>query len=509
MTMTSETGRIVVVLNLVMLVGGVAAAADPTVLAAKIDQRLADGWAAARVTPSPTTDDASFARRVYLDLVGRIPTAAEARAFTVDTSPGKRAALVQQLVGTGAHARHAAAFWRRTWVPQSETGEYSRLAEEIEDWLAEQLRANTPYDQLAAELLSPPERNDRSGPWQFFYAASEHLPENLAASTTRAFLGVNLDCAQCHDHPFARWTRDQFWQTAAFFAKPGMEKTSAPLELTIPNSKRTATPRFLSEKDPEWPEQVASSTGPRTLAAWVIAKDNPYFAKNAVNRLWAEFFGAGLIEPLDDLSGQNPASHPELLEELATAFTDSDFDLKYLTSAIALTRAYQQVSTTPKGQTPTDPRLFARMPVRGMTGNQLYDSLRVAAGYPPERRDLDPIEAARDRRRFAGRFRIDRPAEAERSVTQALTLLNGKIATDLTDPDRSPTLVAVADAPFLDAAGKVETLFFAALGRPPATDEVAPLIRHVETGGSHRDPKKALSDVFWAFLNSSEFNTNH
>ena len=115
----------------------------------------------------------------------------------------------------------------------------------------------------------------------------------------------------------------------------------------------------------------------------------------------------------------------------------------------------------------------------------------------------------RERRKFAGRFRIDRPAEAERSVTQSLALINGTLAADLTDPDRSPTLVAAADAPFLDAKGKVETLFFAALGRPPAADESAALVRHVESGGSHKDPKKAPVDVFWALLNSSEFNTNH
>ncbi|MBP3953745.1 DUF1549 domain-containing protein [Gemmata sp. G18] len=509
MPTTSDVRRIALVLILIACsvpAAGADSRPDPGALAAKIDARLAAGWERAKVAPAPVIDDATFARRAYLDLVGRIPTAAEARGFVADRAPNKRAELVRQLVGTGAHTRHAAAFWRRTWVPQSETGEYSRLAEEIEDWLAERLRSNTPYDKLAIELLAPPERAERTGPWRFFYSASEYLPENLAASTTRAFLGVNLDCAQCHDHPFARWTRDQFWQTAAFFAKPTEE---GPLELAVPNTKRTATPVFLSDEEPKWPERVAPSTGPRALAAWVTARDNPYFAKNAANRLWAEFFGTGLIEPLDDLSGQNPASHPELLDELARAFADSGFDLKYLTTALATTHAYQLASTAPRGKAPSDPRLFARAPVRGLTGVQLYDSLRVAAGYPPERSDLDPAEAARERRRFAGRFRIDRPAEAERSVTQSLALINGQVAADLTDPARSPALVAAADAPFLDARGRVETLFFAALGRPPAAEELAQLVRHVESGGAHKDPKGALGDVFWALLNSSEFNTNH
>lgn len=484
-------------------------APDPAALAARIDRHLAEGWSKANVTPSPTINDAGFVRRAYLDLVGRIPTAAEARVFIEDSSTGKRTTLVRRLVGTGAHARHAAAFWRQTWVPQSETGGYSRLAEEIEDWLAGRLRDNIPYDDLATELLTPPEQTDRTGPWRFFFAASEYLPENLAASTTRAFLGVNLDCAQCHDHPFANWTREQFWQTAAFFATPGSEAEAPSLVLTIPNTKRTATPLFLSDEEPQWPDHLTPSTGPLALAAWVTAKDNPYFARNAVNRVWAEFFGTGLVEPLDDLSAQNPASHPELLVELARAFAESDFDLEYLTAAIALTHAYQLASADLPGEQPTDPRLFARMPVRGLTGIQLYDSLRVASWYPPERADLEPADAARERREFAGRFRIDRPAQAERSVTQSLTLINGTFAADLSDPERSPTLVAAIDAPFLDEEGQVETLFFAALGRPPSADELALLSQHVKSGGSHGDPKKALADVFWALLNSSEFNTNH
>jgi hypothetical protein len=224
-------------------------------LAAKIDQHLAQGWEASNATPAPVVDDAGFVRRAYLDLAGRIPTAAESRAFLADKTPDKRSLLVRRLIGSGAYARHMAGFWRRTWVPQSETGEYSRLAEEIEDWLAPRLRAKASYDQLATELLLPRERSAQEGPWRFFYAAANYQPENLAASTTRSFLGVNLDCAQCHDHPFASWTREQFWQTAAFFAKPSDLPDGPKLEIVVAETESKVTPLYLNSETPSVSEQ--------------------------------------------------------------------------------------------------------------------------------------------------------------------------------------------------------------------------------------------------------------
>ncbi len=151
----------------------------------------------------------------------------------------------------------------------------------------------------------------------------------------------------------------------------------------------------------------------------MTTKDNPYFAKNAVNRLWADLFGTGLVEPLDDLGGENAPSHPELLDELAKAFVDSGYDLKYLTKSLVLTKAYQFSSTLPDRPSTSESRLFVRMPVRGLTGEQLYDSLRVAAGLPVERDDLDPLNA-RERKRFSTQFHTERAATAQRSIIQSL-----------------------------------------------------------------------------------------
>jgi hypothetical protein len=487
-----------------------AAQPDPADLAVKIDNHLVARWDAETVKPAAPADDAAFIRRVYLDLAGRIPTVAEVREFLGDRAPDKRPKLVSRLVESGAHFRHMATFWRREWIPQTDTPQFAGLADEVDGWLAAKLRDGEPYDRIVRELMTAKRAKAGPGTPTTFLAASENKPENIAANTTRAFLGINLDCAQCHDHPFARWTRDQFWETTAFFARPSaatnLEKVK--FEVTIPSTKKTVGPRFLADPQPQWPDVLDPDTGRTVLATWVTAKDNPYLAKNAVNRVWANLFGTGLVEPLDDLSGENPASHPELLNELAKAFADSGFDLKYLTTAIVLTKAYQLSSTTATGGS-ANPRLFALSGVRGLTGEQLYDSLRVAAGLPPERDDLGSASVVRDRKRFADKFRVERAGTAQRSILQALSLMNGKLTAELTAVEKTPTLRAVADAPFLNTAGKVEALFLAALGRRPTADELGPLVKYVEKGGADGDAKKALADIFWALLNSSEFNTNH
>ncbi|MBN9517473.1 DUF1553 domain-containing protein [bacterium] len=496
--------RFVVAACLLAVVPSATRAADARVLAAVVDRHLAARWAAEKVRPAAPADDAAFTRRVYLDLIGRVPTAAEVRAVLDDPAADKRDGLVARLLAAPGYARHRATIWRREWVPQADQPG-STLGEEAETWLVARLRDNAPYDRVVRDLLTAPRaRTSPAQPPATFLTANEFKPENLAAATTRAFLGINLDCAQCHDHPFARWTRDQFWQTAAFFARP----ENGRLELSVPNTPRAVGPVLLAGAAPAWPAAVTPDTGRGLLAGWVTAPDNPYFARNAVNRVWAQLFGTGLVEPLDDLSGEDPPSHPELLDELAKAFTESDFDLNHLTAALVLSRGYQLSSVVPAGGS-AEPRLFARAAVRGLSGGQLYDSLRTAAGLPPERTDLDPLNARRDRTAFAARFRVERAADARRSILQSLALMNGPATAALTDPATAPTLRAVAGAPFLDTAGKLEALFLAALGRQPTADELARLGAYVDRGGADGDAAKALADVFWALLNGSEFGTNH
>ncbi|WP_254513477.1 DUF1549 and DUF1553 domain-containing protein [Anatilimnocola floriformis] len=502
-----------------VLIASSVRAADPAQLAERIDAELAKGWQRAGVQPAKGVDDGTFLRRVYLDLVGRIPTVAETQAFLDDAQPNKRARLTEQLINSGGYARHFATVWRRIWVPQTDTQEFARLSNEFEAWAAVRLRDNVSYDKLVEELLLASRTRQANSAQDLqqavnpigFQAASLFRAENLAANTTRAFLGLNLDCAQCHDHPFSRWTRNQFWETAAFFAAPQMDAESKRdvLEVKIPETEKVMRPKLLNDRVPEFPTSIAPDSGRKELSKWIIERENPYFARNAVNRLWANFFGYGLVEPLDDLSDDNPSSNPELHQALADAFVASGYDLKFLTQALVQTRAYQ-LSTISSGTTPPpELRLFERMPVRGLSGEQLYDSLVVAAALPSVRKDLLSGREGNRREQFASLLHIERAVAAERSIVQSLTLMNGTLVQELTKSETSPLLAAATDSPFLSTAEKVEMLFYGALNRRPTADETKTLLTYVTSKDDDRTETAALADVLWVLLNSSEFNTNH
>jgi hypothetical protein len=480
-------------------------AGPPADLTARIDARLTGAWAAAKVEPAGPADDATFLRRASLDLIGRVPTVAEVRAFLADPAPDRRARLVDRLLASPAHDRHMATVWRRAWLPQADAPAFARLADGFEDWVELRLRDRVPYDRIAREAITRVVEEGVGVSPAAFRTAAEHKPENLAANVSRAFLGVNLDCAQCHDHPFARWTRDQFWETAAFFARPTpLPGRNAALVVAVPGAGRTVGPRLLTDTPLAWPAAATSrDTGPELLAAWVTAADNPFFARNVANRVWAQLFGTGLVDPLDDLGGTEPPSHPELLDELAAGFAAGGFDLKALTRAVVLTRAYQLSSDAPAGRVPP-PRAFARAAVRGLSGEQLYDSIRTAAGFPAGGDGLGGSRGSGERKRFAVQFQAEREALAERSVVQVLALMNGPV----TAAAAGGPVLAAADAPFLDAGGRVEVLFLATLGRPPTTAEAAPLVAHVERAGT-AGRRRALADAFWALVNTAEFGSNH
>jgi hypothetical protein len=484
-------------------------------LAARVDQLLAARWDAAKAKPAPAADDAEFLRRVYLDLTGTIPPVSEVRAFLADTASDKRRRLIDRLLGGPDYVNHFTNVWRATWLPDE--ADNLGLTPSFEAWLRVRLAENAPYDRMVREILvSPPAVDPRitnlgetlqAQPTGVspaaFYLANENKPEKLAGATSRLFLAVRLECAQCHDHPFATWKQEQFWEYAAFFA--GLQGGSR-ASIAIPKIGKVVQARFPDGTEPKF----TNGADPRAvLADWATAPDNRYFARAAVNRIWAIFFGVGLAEPVDDLLREGGKN--ETLDELARQFADHQFDLKFLIRAIVSTRAYQLTSrSTDPSQ--DDPRLFARMSVKALSTEQVIASLMEATGWqpPPGSR---PGEAGPGllRTELGGSFarQPNKPTEFQTSIPQALALMNGKFVNDATALERSGTLAAVAGAPFLDAPGKVETLYLAALGRKPTAAERAKLVAYVEKGGPTGDSTQALADVFWALLNSSEFIFNH
>jgi hypothetical protein len=469
------------------------------------------------VRPAPRADDAEFLRRAYLDLAGRIPRPADVHEFLADRAADKRAKLIDQLLEEPRFAVHFANVWRAELLPEAASDRQAALFKAgFENWLVRQFRAGTRYDRLVRDLLTVPIAAEgepvlrdpaRPNPLAFF-AAKDARPENLAAAVGRSFLGLRLECAQCHDHPFAGWTQDQFWSQAAFFA--GITKQGsglfAPLgeaagrrELTPAGKRKPRPARFLDGARPSWD---GGRTPRAALADWVTAPDNPYFARATVNRLWAHFFGVGLVNPVDDFRDDNPPSDPALLDDLAAAFVRSGFDLTFLIRGLCLSEAYQRTSARTDPSQDRTP-LPARMAVKALTGEQFFDSLALATGY----RAADDRGAAR--RQFLTRFALAGPAgEPETSVQQALTLLNGRFVAWATDPERCPTLLAVTRTPGMTTAGRVEALYLTALGRRPTARERELHEGHVRKAGPGREAER-LADVFWVLLNSAEFRLNH
>lgn len=505
--------------------GSVAEAApdDVAALAAKIDRLIESACEKKHIQLAPLADDCEFLRRIYLDLAGRIPRVAEVHRFLDDKSPNKRRAVVDDLLRSPHYIAHFTNVWRALLLPQTNNDGVRFLAGEMEGWLRRRLRDNQPYDAMVRELLTTRVNANRGrrayngeDAAEFgsiaFFQANESKPENVAAAASRLFLGIKLECAQCHNHPFARWSRKQFWQFAAFFSGLHAQQPQAGVfsnvldnpskhDIKIPNSEKIVQARFLDGKEPTW-KLGASTRG--VLADWLTAADNPFFAKAIANRLWGHFFGLGLIDPVDDFGEANPPSHPELLDELGREMARHKFDLRFLIRALTASRAYQRTSRmTDPSQ--VDLRSFARMPLKGLSAEQIFDSLTVATGFRTTPGGFNSFGGPRAE--FLAKFAnsSDKRTEHQTSILQALSLMNGRFIADATSLERSETLAAVIDAPFLDGRQRLDTLFLAALARPMHEREARRLLPYLERG----DRRRALADVFWSLLNSSEFLLNH
>jgi hypothetical protein len=473
-------------------------------LAGRIDRRLEEGWKKRAIRPAPRADDAAFFRRAHLDLAGVIPTLSQVRDFLDDRDPDKRGKLVGRLLASPTYARHSSGLYVLEMIPPGRPER--EISGPLRGWVGERLKEGAGYDRIARDLIA-----GRGAGAQTFDQASESRPENLAATVSRVFLGVKLECAQCHDHPFAEWKRKQFWEFAAFFANVtapgGPRREGGPgfvREIKIPNTNRKAQARFIDGALPRW---SAEGDDPRAvLADWAVRPENLDFARAGVNRLWARYFGVGLVDPVDGFDKSNPPSHPELLEELAGAFVKSGFDERFVTEAILRSRAYGLASTAVAAGA-DDPRAFARAAVRGLTAEQLYDSYRVALGLEDGPRRFQQDQA---RRAFLERFPAqDRPADGALSVLQALYLMNGPPAVEAARARSNPVLGVLAERAASRPERCVEELFMAVLTRRPRPAERSKLAKYVREGGASKDPKKALADVCWALLNSVEFLTNH
>ncbi|MFV1967022.1 MAG: DUF1549 and DUF1553 domain-containing protein [Pirellulaceae bacterium] len=485
-------------------------------MAERVDELLGERWSAAGVSPAPTASDPEFLRRVSLDLTGVIPRVAEVRSFLADKREHKRSHLIRQLLCSPRNASHLAKTWRQAMLPDSRDSARLARSVDLEEWLRRQFAQNMRYDRIVSDLLVT--SGGGSGGPEVFFTALDLSPEKLAASTARIFLGLQIECAQCHQHPYDDWAQEDFWGYAAFFARLGQDDTMMRPgkirlldldsgEVTLPNTATVVDPKY-----PGGPKAQARDGGTRRvqLAIWMASRDNPYLARAAVNRVWALLFGRGLVDPIDDLGPHNPPSHPELLRELTDFFVETGFDLRELFHTLAITRAYQLTSRT-SGDTEPAPDLFARMAVKTLSADQLYDCLRRVGLRKSETgkpNTCSPKPPERLLFTVSMQMRGSNFAEFDAGLLQALTMLNGPQTSFTTNRDESDLLAAL-HAPFFTDDERVEMLFLGTLSRFPSADERLLFTGYLRDGGARGDSQGAVTDLLWALLNSAEFMLNH
>jgi len=498
-----------------------------------IDKRLR----AAGVKPAAQAGDARFLRRVSLDLTGRIPNMLDVRDFLDPTNheADKRWTCVKQMLGRREYADHFASVWRATFLPAiSENLRTWDLVPSFQDWIHKHLRKNSRYDHIVRELLTAP---PYSGPddWDdrmTFYFANENRAENVAGTTAQLFLGIQLECAQCHDHPLTKWTRSQFWGFAAFFdgtmrkvdgLRPGSADNKAGRQITIPGTATVVKAKFPSAEEPRWEN---SDDSRKILANWLTAKDNPFFAKATVDLVWKYFFDVSLLHPDDG----KPIAHPELLDELARQFVSHGYDLKFLIRAIVHTQAYQRSSDVAGGRSPADVQMFARMPVRALSPEQVFCSFAEATDYTlkvapheynrrtPRKMFLDKFGSEDQRSgQAASTFRALLATKASffAKRTELHTQMTMKKLAELGEEQRNGKAVDVNA--FLHSitliertstAQKVEVLYVVVLSRLPTPEESRRTVRYIDSGGRACNPRQAIAEVYRNLLNSDEFLLN-
>lgn len=515
-------------------------------LAAAIDELLDRELAKEKLPASPVADDAEFLRRVTLDLTGRIPTYQEAVEFLASDDPDKRSAWIRELLSRPAYGNHQGAIWRELIEPR-DMGGLKTPRDTFSPWLAEQFNRNRGWNEIVAELLTVEGKIKDLPQSRFILANSvnfEPQPNMLADSTAKLFWGVQLRCAECHDHPFAPWSQSDFWSTAAFFSRlrkghsegknpQGWTLTESAIDdpisrqftklwaatdvagpaIVVPESggklaQKVVAARWLAGDAVDWADK-----GPyrERFAAWATSGEHPYFAKNAVNRVWSQLFGRGLVMPLDSMQDGNPPSHPELLALLADEFVASQFELKHLFAAICNTQAYQRTSRS-LPENATDVRWFSHQTIKVISPGALYDSLstvlypnepKLGAGNKKFADNVQPLPGTPrdDFVRFFGARPDDNAASVvNQGIPQFLRLMNGTLLNAKTPGVERLNRLGNSPEETLHA------LFLICYARHPTADEIERLSKEL---AKEEDQRTALAGLVWVLLNTAEFTLNH
>jgi hypothetical protein len=474
-----------------------------------------------RVPPAEWCSDEVFIRRVYIDTLGVLPSVEETKEFLADTDPEKRDKLIDRLLERPEFVEVWATKWADILMVKSLQANQRKAMHRYNDWLRQSIGANMPVGELATEILTA-QGGTFTTPAANFYAVEGKSPPVIAERVAQVFMGAQIKCAQCHNHPFDRWTMDDYYSFAAFFAQVGTKQSEDVREIIVYHTgsgevrnkrdNQPMNPKFLGGPAPE-----LNGQDPRiALAEWLTSPENPWFSKNIANRAWDHFFGAGIIDPVDDVRVTNPPSHPELLDELAAKLVSYDYDLRKLIRDIASSSTYQ-LSTQPRPEAPSDPRNFSVAGIRRLPAEQLLDAIadvtETKFKFPNLPLGSRAIQVANGQ---SGNYFLDlfgRPPRetvctcerrGEPTLAQALHLINGDTVSGVIQ--RGEGRLARLVSSTTDTETIVNELYLAAFSRFPTEADKQPLVDYVAKA---EDKKAALEDVFWGVLNSKEFIFNH
>lgn len=489
-----------------------------------VDEQVFAKLKALGLPSSLICDDVTYLRRVSIDIAGRLPTLAETEQFLADKDPNKRENLVERLLSSTDYAEYFANKWNAILRNKRRQDTDKPATFTFYDWIRESLNANKPYDQFVREILTATGEVGKNPTVSWYREVKDQSAQ--VEDTAQLFLGLRIQCAKCHHHPFEKWSQQDYYGFSAFFSQVGRKKGFRPNEERIfhrPGQAQARNPKNgenvkatgLGSK----PAEVSPTSDPRqALADWMADKDNPFFAHALVNRYWKHFFGRGLVDPEDDMRVTNPASNPALLEALAKDFIAKKFDLKQLVRTICTSQVYQ-LSSTPNDWNRDDKQNFSRYYPKRLNAEVLLDAIDQVTGAPtaftgvPAGTRAVQLPDNGFNSYFLtvfGRPEASSACECERSgeanLAQSLHLLNSaEIQGKLTSGSgRAATL---AGDKTRDHGAKIRELYLLTFSREPSPEEAGIALAHIEK--NQQDPKRAYEDIVWALINTKEFLFNH